>query len=310
MDDTSLRSDLTSKVKVDPHAPPREKGPKEGFWSSIVHNAILMYEIRLAVRSRAVLVALCLYLLGQCLVLFGVLSMSQTSAGLDPAAGANLATAVLASLFIAVNLLLCLFSVSVTLQQGFDEMICATPLGAKQVARGKFASGILFSTLFYAATLPFLTVAWMLRGVDIVQIGAAIVVLFCTTQVINFYVMATFVRCRTKGAVVAGLLGLAIASPPLAGGLVFFPLFFCVGAAVEAGTFSGPMTLVAALAYLPVLLLAYSLAAALFAANWDTKESSDRFIVTALLGWVGVFIGFTLGMLLGTVIVGIVSSFF
>ncbi|HBT75671.1 MAG TPA: hypothetical protein DEB39_01820 [Planctomycetaceae bacterium] len=94
-------------------------------------------------------------------------------------------------------------------------MMYVATLSPLRIAMGKFWSGFVLSALFYSCTLPFMTLAFMLRGVDS---GNALVLIACSFLLIQtFNVMCLGFLAGARSYLEAGLrtipllvLGLAV----------------------------------------------------------------------------------------------------
>ncbi len=190
-------------------------------------NPIVVYEIRRIVRNRLVLGALCAYLVLM-IVTVGEVFHEWTASGLihvyGDGPGSMLATLLLERLFLASGGFVILYSVAMTLQESLaEELIFCTDIDWRKYLWGKALVAAILTLLFYSMTLPFLTLAWMMRGVDL-RFLLSLPVCFLVTQTVNFYLMAAFIRCRTISDGVYAL-----------GGLLFaFPLFLFVAVLMYA----------------------------------------------------------------------------
>ncbi len=262
-------------------------------------NPLFLFEIRQVVRNRAILVALCLYLIAQVAFLGNAFFNGMTSAhrpfGADDTLGKNLAQNSLYLMFFSVNGLLLLYSVTTTVRQGFDELWELTPLESCQVIRGKIAVAALISALFYAVALPFLTVAWLLRGVDALLLLMLLVMFFCTTQTLNLYVTAMFIRCKSIGSVTAAIFGLVVVAIPVCMPALVIPSVACGLALFRS------LCLPFIAIYMVCLLLAFVLIRIFFSVNWDVKTSWERFMTIGISGFVILFFVYFIAMPLGLV---------
>ncbi len=248
-------------------------------------NPIFLYEVRGIVRNRAILASLCVYLTAQIAVLGYVFFHEMTSAhgsfGVSDPPGRNLARYSLYPLFFGLYVLLPLHSAAMTIRQSFDELFHLIPLDWAQVARGKIATAALVSGLFFAVTLPFLTVAWLLRGVDILVLFLQLLLLFSSTQILNLYVASAVIRCRSVGDVISGLAGLTLASIPLGlSGLLSAPVLFIY---LNYPAYSH-MIIYGAIVLLS-FIFAFLITLNLFHSNWDAKTHRGRFFNTAFQAW-------------------------
>lgn len=194
-------------------------------------NPFFLYEARQIVRSRGVQAAICLYLLfllGVFAAAFSVNTGGGVYAYNEGEIGARLGSTVLG--------LMCLMSLGVTLlyavitgvRQGIDdELIHCVPEASVQIRYGKLMVTATLTSLFYFTTLPFLSLAWSMGGIDLLTITNLMLTMFVLTQLVLDYINAALVRVRSLTAVGTTFLGLVIAAPPWI--LIFVISLFSAG---------------------------------------------------------------------------------
>ncbi|MDR2438359.1 MAG: hypothetical protein LBE12_03165 [Planctomycetaceae bacterium] len=250
-------------------------------------NPIFVFEIRQAVRNRLILGALCFYLL-LLIVLVGYELISAQQNGLLAREhlhfGAKLAGSILRLLNSFCLGILLIYTIITTIDQGFhQEILFQTPIDSRITGFGKTWTAILLTSLFYIVTLPFLTITWMLRGVDILILGCTLFILFLLTQVINIYVTAAFLRCRDTNHLLTAILGLVVVFP-LLGGIWFgtdrFLLFF--------EDFEGVGTSFYLLfGVLVFTFIMFMNVTEMFRMNWQLSSPNRRFWINACFPWLG-----------------------
>lgn len=185
--------------------------------TSFEWNPIFVYEIRQAVRNRSVLAAICLYLAILVLIfgmMFAAAIQENRLQDSDGRLGQDLTRATLLMMFHTSLLVSVVFSVGTVIRQGLDEeMLFTTPLSLKTVIWGKFQVSILLTFLFYGAAAPFLTVAWLLRGVDLLPLAIALPAAFFFQHFLVLLFTAAFFRCRGVSEIFLSLLGILVGLP-------------------------------------------------------------------------------------------------
>lgn len=142
-------------------------------------NALLLGQFRRMVRSRLVFVLLNVYLAAMVAMVFAFL---LDDGNLFDWLGLAISRS---SLLVVLIFLLCYLFTSVTLllfgavrtvgERIGENPMLVTALRPGQIVHGKILFGIVFCLLFLSLTLPFLTVAYLMRGVDVrlIPFGAA-----------------------------------------------------------------------------------------------------------------------------------------
>ena len=178
--------------------------------SSFEPNSVLLYELRQAVRNRAVLVLLFAYLAVLALFLAAAIMpeseilswiSSRTGGLIGDWYGLNKTTAVamtmLAVYYVFTSVTLVGFAAGKTLGDRLHENpILYSPYAPWRIVLGKLLFGIVVSLLFLSATLPFLAVAYLMRGVDLRIVAMGMLLFFGVTQwhyfaTVTFYAGAT-----------------------------------------------------------------------------------------------------------------------
>jgi hypothetical protein len=177
-------------------------------------NPIVVKELRQAVQARYIIVGLQLFLLVlvsvTCLMILVAINSRQ---GQDLSEIREMGTALFATLAIILYISSALLIVPYTgirlaAEQLRGDLMFITTLKARSVVTGKFLSGVLVTLLLYSAALPFLTLAYLLRGIDIPTILYIFFLTFLLVQTFNAgaLVLASF-RVKLPAMLMLGLLG-------------------------------------------------------------------------------------------------------
>ncbi|MDR3199392.1 MAG: hypothetical protein LBU34_16105 [Planctomycetaceae bacterium] len=275
-------------------------------------NPIFVFEIRQVVRNRFILGALCFYLLLLIVLLGYELISAQQNGWLvgNPHFGAKLAISILRLLNSFSLVILLIYTAMTTIDQGLhQELLFQTPIDSHTTCFGKTWSAMLLTSLFYFVTFPFLTIAWVLRGVDILVLGCTLSGLFLLTQVINIYVTASFLRCRDTSHLLTAILGLVIAFPPL-GGIWFYADIFLLGIEGYRGFFAF-YVLFGVIVFAFIMFMNVT---EMFRMNWQLSSPYRRFWVNACFSWRGFFlaIGISLSIVIpvATIIIPLIRMIF
>ncbi len=141
-------------------------------------NPVLIKETRQAVRSRALLGVLCLVLLVLTTASLLYLALS-VAARPEREAGSAYFTMVCVILGIA-QLMACgaiFWRTHREREPGSADLLFITTLTPGTIVRGKLVSGLLLSALILSAGLPFITSAYLLRGVDLLTLLGGVLTL-------------------------------------------------------------------------------------------------------------------------------------
>lgn len=242
-------------------------------------NPILVYELRQCMRNRSVIVAILLYLTAMagataaatvgeirlvslCDNLFAfLLSFSFGSSGSPNR-----------ELVYFLFLLHYLFSTAVLIGFGAfktyserksGDLLYSTELSPGRIVRGKILLGLVVCLLFGSMTLPFLSVAWLGRGVDIVDLLVHFLLVFYLIMLHYMGTLAMFSGALKRSGFIARIFPWGIGQ---------FLLFFLSLSIILEDVHN-------ALELLPAVslcFLALCLLAGLFAAAQFAPESSNR----------------------------------
>lgn len=253
-------------------------------------NPLFVYEIRQVVRDTMALGYLCLHVVGLVLItglhLYEAIESGRIVMPNDHHGGA-LAVKILAMLHCSCLGFLVAYSFNITKNQGLDdELLFTTCLDGKKALSGKLQVVTLVTGLFYAVALPFLTVAWLLRGVDLVAVFVTMAVMFVVTQIVVLYVAGAFIRCRTTTDVVASFFALLIGSPPMLALVFGGPSLvggFALGGGLGAYLFAAVPLIGIALAILSWVV--YQFTKEMYVMNWAYLPAERRFGIIMVYSW-------------------------
>ncbi|MGE0084232.1 MAG: hypothetical protein AB7S75_07390 [Desulfococcaceae bacterium] len=136
-------------------------------------NPIVVRELRQAVQSR-VLVGMLMLFLGIMLLVMAFVITGSHKTGINMDRAANLGRDAFEILFGVLVFSVILFvpvytGARMSLERSAENMdlLFATAILPGTVIRGKLYAGLVITLLFFSACLPFMTLTWFLRGVDL-----------------------------------------------------------------------------------------------------------------------------------------------
>ena len=161
-------------------------------------NPILLYELRQSVRDRSVLVATMLYLAAMVALTVAVqLAKVDLSEFMPLFHSASPNQQLVQALFLtyylfASSVLISFGSVKIVFERINGDLVYTTTLTPGRIVWGKVQLGIIISLLFGSMTLPFLTLAWLGRGVDVLAIFFSFLTAFLLSQIHYASTLAVF----------------------------------------------------------------------------------------------------------------------
>lgn len=150
-------------------------------------NPIAVKELRQSVRSRYIIVLLQMYLVIQALIVgwFFLFTDQETISN-----GSGLFTALVALLFITCVICVPVYtSIRLTNEMRDVDLMFSTSLTPMQTMRGKFEGGVILSLLLFSAAAPFLSLTYLMRGLDLSTIFVYIYLSFFTIQTLNCFAL-------------------------------------------------------------------------------------------------------------------------
>ena len=175
-------------------------------------NPIVVKELRQAVQSRLVIAILLLFLLANVFVVGGFLLLSVGATSSDQS-GQELFQGLFVVLVTTCMIFVPLYAaVRLTMERNDSniDLLFITTIAPAAIIRGKFWAAVALTALIYSTSLPYLTITYLLRGIDLPSIFFALGVAFLSTAVITM--LAIFV-----GSVAGGMLLRIL----MVGGLLF-----------------------------------------------------------------------------------------
>lgn len=256
-------------------------------------NPVFLYELRQIVRNQAILILFGLYLLG--LVSFVGLAiipdsklleylerfMPMFSFGSQREPGSSVASNVLCLYYVFTTFGLTAFAAIQTANDRLNEnpMFYST-LPPWRIVTGKLQFAAMVSLLFLSTTLPFLSIAYLLRGVDLLAVFLAALMLYCLS-LLQFYVAVMFYA----GA--SNMFRVVFFSIPMLF-IQFLLSLFGIFAAYELaheiaiGREGPELVLILALFFLAFMLVACVLSLVQFSPNSSNRMMPLRILLTAI----------------------------
>ncbi len=182
--------------------------------------AILLYELRQMVRNQSVIVLMCLYLSALVVFLGAVLVARQNGGTVDlnyayfstgngfhdHSDVSRLALALFLVYYLFTSLALLALAAQTAADRLRESPVYCTMLKPRQIIWGHMLFGGTLSLLFLCMTWPFLSVVYLLRGLDIRLLPLAAFVFFGLTQLHYFTAMALALGVKSQGRLYALLL--------------------------------------------------------------------------------------------------------
>jgi hypothetical protein len=164
-------------------------------------NPIVVKELRQAVQSRLVIAILLLFLLANVFVVSGFLLLTVDATTSDQS-GQQLFEGLFVVLVSTCMIFVPLYAaIRLTMERNDSniDLLFITTIAPAAIIRGKFWAAVALTALIYSASLPYLTITYLLRGIDLPSIFFALGVAFLSTAVITM--LAIFL-----GSVAGGML--------------------------------------------------------------------------------------------------------
>jgi hypothetical protein len=164
-------------------------------------NPIVVKELRQAVQSRLVIAILLLFLLANVLVVSGFLLLT-IDATTSERGGQDLFDGLFVVLVSTCMVFVPLYAaIRLTMERNDSniDLLFITTIAPAAIIRGKFWAAVALTALIYSASMPYLTITYLLRGIDLPSIFFALGVAFLCTAIVTM--LAIFV-----GSIAGGLL--------------------------------------------------------------------------------------------------------
>lgn len=213
-------------------------------------NPIAIKEMRQAVKGRILTWMLILFLLVQLIIMGGGMLLNEFSTA-DFNAGPPLLAALLFSLLVICLLFLpAIFGLRLSSErvQGRIDLLFVTDMSPYSIIWGKTLAGIGLTLLLFSTSMPFLTLTYLLRGVDLPSIFIMMVLNFIV--VVLTIQAALFLACFPGGLISRGIrflfgLGGAIFALSMMSSLSFSLTMSGIGSQLGTWQFWGPALTVA-----------------------------------------------------------------
>ncbi len=176
-------------------------------------NPITLFELRQLVRNRTVLIAVGLYLTAMIIAIGFMLTVKQPTSlvffgfGIGTAAkefGHRAAVLLLLIYYVFTTLTLIGFgSVRIVADRLQENPIFQTTLPSWRFVLGKFWFGVITGLFFLSMTLPFLTVCYLMRGLDIRTLFFSVFLFFGMTQIQYLVAVAIYAGAKSVPRAVA-----------------------------------------------------------------------------------------------------------
>ncbi|MBT7303540.1 MAG: hypothetical protein HN849_28680 [Victivallales bacterium] len=262
-------------------------------------NPVMVRELRQYTRSRFTSYILVLMLAGLLLISAGFFSSSKGSVGvsgveLSAGAGASMYGAVAGALGFA-SILLALYTAQ---RMGNEhrkdkpDLLFATSLAPGTIVRGKLFAGLSMFGLLLSLALPFMTMTYLLRGIDVRTILWGLLWLLVLN--VLFLTGAILLGCMPLGPLFRrggiGLFGIAfwflMSAGPLRGvGRLFGP------GGISMLAFDKTVTVIVVSVLVTVFLLPYAMSVLCLSPRWSNRARPFRLTVTVLWAlWVGLIL--------------------
>jgi len=258
-------------------------------------NPVLVKETRQAVRSLLLLTVFCLLLAGLTAGSFIYLGVQVAMSALDPVlkqmAGPFYLSLIAGGLQFAVLLggIATFFRAKQEREPGRADLLYITTLTPARIVRGKWGASLVFAAMMVSLGLPFMAVAYFLRGVSLGDIGGAFASLAGTALFVNLFAILVAVLPCSGGlkhllfwpALVFGLFYLGPA-------LMMFLMMRSLAVGVFPGVDSVWLVVKALLIGVSQLAVMFALAVYCLAPPAANRAKRLRLTLTALLLlWMG-----------------------
>lgn len=248
-------------------------------------NPVVVKELRQAVQSRLVIAILLLFLGANVLAVSMYLTLGNNDVVTNPQAGLNLFQGLYGLLVVTSMVFVPLYAairLSMERNNSNIDLLFITTIPPGAVIRGKFLAAVLLTVLIYAACMPFLTLTYLLRGIDLPSIFFALATSFLMSTVLTM--VAIFV-----GSVSAGMfLRIMLAAILLYAGGTTVVMAIAAGVGIASSglgfVLMGPYALIflgfCLLSGAMVLMLAYLLAVAAVSPKSSNRMFPTRVFLT------------------------------
>ncbi len=156
-------------------------------------NPILVRELRQAVRNRVILYGLQFYLLTLVFAFFYTIFVRSITTSNDMELGGTLFPILLNLTFYTTLLSVVVYGAGrLVFERVHDDLMFYSTIGPIGFVFGKMTCGFVISLMFYSVSFPFITLVYLLRGVEITTMLLATGYSFCTVQLILLLAIVFF----------------------------------------------------------------------------------------------------------------------
>ena len=160
---------------------------------SLLANPILVRELRQAVRNRVILYGLQFYLLTLVAAFFYAIFVQTFTSSNDMELGGQLFPILLNITFFTTLASLLLYTAGrLVFERINGDLMFYTTISPMGFVLGKMACGLVISSMFYSVSFPFLTLIYLMRGVEITTLLVATAFSFCVVQLFVLMVLVFF----------------------------------------------------------------------------------------------------------------------
>ncbi|MDR1052813.1 MAG: hypothetical protein LBL39_01440 [Planctomycetaceae bacterium] len=180
-------------------------------FSNII-NPLLIKELRQFVRNRFIIALINIYVLAivvACLLVFAESGMRSDG----DVVGKDLFFA-LANIIFGVGVLAVVLRTvwSTSTEKVNEDLMFYSSMRPSTIVLGKVISGVLLTLILMSVTMPFVTLAYLSRGIDLTNIFAVLIWIFLVIQVLNCFAIFASALNRIKYSVFLSTMAVAGAS--------------------------------------------------------------------------------------------------
>ncbi len=185
-------------------------------------NPIAVKELRQAVQSKFLTGLLVLFLVGQ-LFTMGVAILTRDWSYSAFTAGRDIFVILFGILAGTCLLFLPVYAAArLIIEHSGSSLIFSTTLRARSIVWGKLLSGLVLTVLIYSACMPFITLTYLLRGIDLPTIFILLLVgFFASAVTTQFAIFLAFIPLPRQVKPVLGLIALGAGVMALVGVIEF-----------------------------------------------------------------------------------------
>ncbi|MDR2169348.1 MAG: hypothetical protein LBP59_04330 [Planctomycetaceae bacterium] len=214
------------------------------FFSNIL-NPLLLKELRQFVRNRFIIVLINIYILA---IVIACLSILTFTIDIDEInGGINLLFALTIIVYITSFIVIVIRTAWTTATDKINEdLMLYSTMKPSTIVFGKLLSGAIMTLILMSVTMPFITLAYTLRGIDMMTILLLIATVFLGIQLLNSFAILVAASNKIRFSMYLTVVIVSIAALPVIGGNislfdiflyhstnfsleVFIILFFCYG---------------------------------------------------------------------------------